>query len=1018
MVLRVVDPQGTELDDYIEAYESVRTRQGQVELADFLPPRDHPLYLPVLLELVRVDLDYGWRRGQPRPLEEYQGRFPELFQDSQCRAAIAYEEYRLRRQLGDRPSASDYQQRWGVSVERWPSGPSETTDELPPHADLPAVGTEFLDFHLLVELGRGAFGRVYLVRQKGLAGRHVVLKISTNITLETRVLAQLQHTNIVPVYSVHQAGPLHALCMPYLGSGTLADVIQAMRARQVLPLSGKGLVDTAQACKSTTRQEIVSQGLRIEHREAGGGEDVPDLPPVAWQQLEHLTYVQAVLWLASRLADGLAHAHERGILHRDLKPANILLTDDGQPMLLDFNLSEDVKRRSRATAAFIGGTLPYMAPEHLRAFQQAAATVDARSDVYSLGVILYELLTGRDPFPTQTGPIESVLAQMIQDRSGTPPQLRRWNKAISPAVESIVRHCLEPDPGRRYQSARQLQEDLQCQMESQPLRHAPEPSLRERTGKWVRRHPRLSLASVGMLALLLITGLTLLLVIRNTDMLHWEAVASFQQFNDELEQARLLLATSRPSERDRLDEGLALAHKALDRYQIRANPIWWQAPAVRRLSPDDQGRLREETGDFLLMLASIAAMQAQTGEPPRRTERLRAALDLNRLAESCYPDERAPALLWRRRDTLTRLLDPSTKSANVAVHVPAKGPQTTKDLSLGAQELMDEGRFTDALPRWQQASRLDPRDLWTWAGLAVCYENLARYTDAAACYSTCIALAPRLPWLYLIRGVTYLHSKNYSEARADFDQFLAQRPGVPEGHLHRALAWEGLKQNALALQDCTKAIDLGCTQTRIYFIRALLRERAGDRKGAEQDRQIGLQLEPADEFSCVVRGLAKLGADPKAALADFDRALQFNPRSLDGLQNKASVLSEQLGQPHESVKVLNRAVELYPEFVPARAGRGVLLARLGKRPEARQDAEECLRLDYQPATLYQVAGIYALTSKQRPDDREEALFLLASALRKGYGWDLIAIDSDLDPIRNLPEFRRLSARARAPARSS
>src|SRR5262249_19297798 len=303
----------------------------------------------------------------------------------------------------------EYHEQWGVEVAHWPSGPSRTgngavrptlspsaaVSGFSPAVVLPEVGTEFLDFHLLLELGRGAFGRVYLVRQKGLAGRHVVLKVSTNITLETRMLAQLQHTNITPIYSVHHAEPLHALCMPYLGSATLADVLKDIRGRQTLPESGKGLLDTAHACRSITRQGIAGRAFQIGDTKADGSLGIPEATPVAWKQLERFTYVQAVLWLAARLADGLDHAHERGIFHRDLKPANVLLTDDGQPMLLDFNLSEDVQSRSGATAAFIGGTLPYMAPEHLRAFQHRNVTVDGRSDVYSLGVILYELLTGR-----------------------------------------------------------------------------------------------------------------------------------------------------------------------------------------------------------------------------------------------------------------------------------------------------------------------------------------------------------------------------------------------------------------------------------------------------------------------------------------------------------------------------------------------------------------------------------------------------------------------------------------------
>src|SRR5205823_12521901 len=109
----------------------------------------------------------------------------------------------------------------------------------------------------------------------------------------------------------------------------------------------------------------------------------PDHSPDGWTRLEGLSYVGAVLWLGAQLADGLAHAHARGILHRDLKPANVLLTDDGRPMLLDFNLAEDTKLRgSAADRAAVGGTLPYMAPEHIEAFRATVGRLDGRCDVY------------------------------------------------------------------------------------------------------------------------------------------------------------------------------------------------------------------------------------------------------------------------------------------------------------------------------------------------------------------------------------------------------------------------------------------------------------------------------------------------------------------------------------------------------------------------------------------------------------------------------------------------------------
>jgi tetratricopeptide (TPR) repeat protein len=326
---------------------------------------------------------------------------------------------------------------------------------------------------------------------------------------------------------------------------------------------------------------------------------------------------------------------------------------------------------------------------------------------------------------------------------------------------------------------------------------------------------------------------------------------------------------------------------------------------------------------------------------------------------------------------------------------------------------MLQGRYPEALPLWLQATRQEPQDLWAWAGLARCYEELARYGEAASCYSTCIALEPNLWVFYFARGLAYLRQNQYAEAAADFDQTIRRRPDLARAYLNRSIARQGMGKDAQAIEDLGEALQRGDPSTRIYFLRARLRARLGDRDGALRDRAEGLRRVPADDISWVVRGLNRLPADPRGAVADFDQALKLNPRNLEAWQNKASVLAEQLGRSREAVEALDRVVALYPDYVPARAGRGVVLARLGKRKLAHADADECLRRDMQPATLYQVAGIYALTSRQNSDDRQEAFRLLAWALRKGYGLDLLTGDTDLDPIRNQAEFRRLVAAARA-----
>src|SRR5262249_47391011 len=157
-------------------------------------------------------------------------------------------------------------------------------------------------------------------------------------------------------------------------------------------------------------------------------------------------------------------------LHRDLKPGNVLLPADGQPMLLDFNLAEDIHRPG--SSAVIGGTLPYMAPEHLDTYAGTQRVLDGRADVYALGVVLFELFTGRQPFPHPRGPVDKLVRNLLAVRVGPPPRLRPLNPAVSPAAETIVRHCLEVDPARRYAGARALQEDLERQLSNRaaPLR--------------------------------------------------------------------------------------------------------------------------------------------------------------------------------------------------------------------------------------------------------------------------------------------------------------------------------------------------------------------------------------------------------------------------------------------------------------------------------------------------------------------------------------------------------------------
>jgi serine/threonine protein kinase/Tfp pilus assembly protein PilF len=883
-------------------------------------------------------------------------------------------------------------------------------------AALPPVGSEFCGFKLVAELGRGAFGRVFLGQQGDLADRPVALKVSTEIREESQRLARLQHTNIVPIYSFHRQGPLQAVCMPYYGSATLADVAAELSRRDALPDSGKMVVSTVCDRRSRTLRTAGST------RPAPADRPAPPVAPTAegaapapealaargLKRLEGLTYVESILWIGARLADGLAHAHERGILHRDLKPANVLLTDDGQPMLLDFNLAADAARPGGAAAAQIGGTLPYMAPEHLQAYGGDRGAVDARSDLYGLGVILFELLTGRTPFVRRTGPPETILPEMIAERRKGAPGLRRYSKAVSPAAEAVVRKCLEPDPARRYQSAAELKEDLERQLAHLPLRYQREPSRSERARKWLRRNRWVrSTGAASAASAVLVASLGALALGHMRRAEGEAAVNRLAEFRRQHRAAQSLLYARTTAARDE-EEGREAARRALALYGLPDEPAWRERSAVRRLPPEERERLAGEAGQLLVLVAA-SSLPDDNPTPDARAEALR----LNRRAEQCFGAGPVPRALWAQRAELVGDPAEAARLRDEAARTPLREGW---DHYLAAVALKRAGKTTEAIAEAREAVRADPASFAGWFLLGNCYlrgsDAYAAKIEAAAHYTTCVSLRPDYWAPYFNRGLAHLDANDYARAEKEFNRAAALLPDHAETYLLRALAREKQSKWAEAAADADRALAGGADPARVYLLRARLRERLGDRAGAEQDLAKGLEQSPLNDWGWIDRGMARLNkGDDEGALQDFAEAARCNPLSRDAIQDQAYVLGERLKRPADAVRLLDRELELYPDQPAVILSRGVYHARLGHRDAAITDARRAV--DMAPrdgGVLYRAACVYALTSQLPGDprgDRRRAIGYLADALQCGFGFEYVDSDDDMAPLRNDPEFAEL-----------
>lgn len=344
-------------------------------------------------------------------------------------------------------------------------------------------------FRLQAQLGGGGMGVVFLAYQEDL-GREVALKLIRPDQLyfpgmrerfrrEVQAIARMEHPGIVPVYSVGEQDGVPYFTMQRVRGASLAELLEQLHGRSPSRLNANDL----------GRALIAAMDLQDEDKDA-----------VARRFTG--SYQDLCLRIALQVAEALHHAHEFGVLHRDVKPSNIMLTPDGRAQLLDFGLAASTGADSLTRSGTPLGSMYYMSPEQGRG---AVREVGPQSDVYSLGVTVYEMLTLRPPF---TG--ESAHDVLTRIDEGNPVSPRQSNHSLSWECETVVLTAMERDAPRRYDTAASLARDIENVLEHRPI-NARRAGLTLRLRRLARRRPALTtLVVVGVPALVL--GPILLLI--------------------------------------------------------------------------------------------------------------------------------------------------------------------------------------------------------------------------------------------------------------------------------------------------------------------------------------------------------------------------------------------------------------------------------------------------------------------------------------------------------------------------
>jgi tetratricopeptide (TPR) repeat protein/tRNA A-37 threonylcarbamoyl transferase component Bud32 len=855
-----------------------------------------------------------------------------------------------------------------------------------PSVDAPAGNRLLGDFLLGRELGRGGMGVVYEAEQVSLRRRVAVKVLPFAAVMDPRQLqrfrnealaaAGLDHPHVVRVHAVGCDRGVHFIAMQFVDGRPLSDLIRERRGE-----GGTAVAAPVGHLDSTRSLGTQSSGPDRESV-------VSEQPPGASARAPtDAAYARQVAEWGAQAAEALEHAHSLGVVHRDVKPGNLLVDARGNLYVADFGLA----KLGGADVGVTGtgdvlGTPRYMSPE------QAAAEhglVDPRSDVYSLGASLYEMLTLAPAFDGNTA--REVLRRIVEE-DPTPP--RQLDRKVPRDLETVVLKCLEKDANRRYLSAKALAEDLRRFLAGATVR-ATRRTRWERMGRWVSRRPRTVAAAVVVLML----GLVALEYWNRERTLADES--AIQAANEAAELLR----------QGRYPEALANTRRAEDRLPRYGNK------EVRE-------RVRLIAADATLADALVEASLAATGVglngsgfdrrapvPLFREAFVRYGLDVldgdeQQAAEALRRSSVRPAVataLWEwgliesaeTRDRLLRLADAADPEPEGAAARFRRQPLDQVRVSAAAlraeslpiSTLVVIAKIFLAVELLNDAERLllkaleaHPGDFWANALLGDVYRRMgaSHAHNALRYYTVARALRP-------LSAATHLHVghvlsqglKKHEEAIVSFREALRLKPDYVDAHHQLGCTLNDLGRRVEGIASFREALRL-----KPDFVPSLnnlggaLRDLGKHEEGIASLRE-AIRLDPvyAGAYANLGFALHVVSKSDEASMC-YRAALRINP-NLVVAHNGLGVVLAKLDKRDEAIACYRAALRLDPDYTLAHYNLGVEFRRQGRCKEAIECHRAAIRLNPNYAEAYAELGI-ALRELGR---RQEAVACYRAALR-------------------------------------